>query len=51
VISASGAFHVAAAAVTNIRRAAAPTLRICSHELAIDVEPPVAWLGPKKRLL
>ncbi len=51
VISTAGTFHVVAAAVTNIRCAAGPTLRICSHELAIDVEAPVAWLGPKKRLL
>ena len=34
-------FRLSAAALTSIARAAAPTLRICSHELAIALDPPV----------
>ena len=47
----AGTFHFAAAAATNIMRAAAPTLRACSQDSAIEVLPPVPITGPKTRLL
>ncbi len=41
VISEAGTFHCAAAAATNISRAAAAARRSCIQEFAIEVEPPV----------
>ena len=41
VISPAGAFHLAAAASTNIARAEAPAVRSCVQELEIDEDPPV----------
>ncbi len=48
-ISAASTPQLAAAAATRRARAVAPALRICSQELFIAVEPPVAW-APKERL-
>ena len=47
VTEATGTPHSAAAASTSIALAAAPALRICMNELAMAVEPPVNWTGPK----
>ena len=51
VMLAAGTFHVSAAAAMSICRAAAPALRSCSQLLAIEVDPPVPWIGPNSRLL
>src|SRR5436190_6615546 len=40
-IESAATFHCAAAAWTNIARAAAAALRYCSHEFATELEPPV----------
>ena len=44
VIWLGGAFHWFAAACTNMARAAAPALRICSQASLMAVEPPVPWI-------
>ena len=41
VTCSAGTFHLAAAAATNMARAAAPTVRSCIQELAMAEEPPV----------
>ena len=41
----SGTFHVCAAAVTSIARAAAPTWRIGTQFVGVAVLPPALWLG------
>ena len=51
VISVVGTPHSRAAASTSMARAVAPARRICSHELAMAVLPPVSCMGPNARLL